>query len=388
MVLAVLLACTHCASAAPGPAPRRPAASRPSVTSADELIALANTQGLPFENPLALSAEVHEDALRFVGTFGDPPWRLRRLMSYVNEVLGFQYTPNLTLTAQRTHLTRRGDCMAFANLFISLARGMGLPTFYVHVSEVLSHYEHKGVLFTSSHVAVGYGSGPQSVVVDITQERTDWRLALYKAIDDMSAVALFYNNIAVDAMTSGRLGDAERILLFLYKQAPHIEEIHNNLAVLMNRRGRYKDALNILLNAIQWFPSYKPFYTNGLVAAQRAGRPDLIAAFEEGGQSIEQQDPYFLVARGRNDYENKKYDQAAGHFEKALASKPDSSTIAAWLARALMAAGRTEEGEKIFAQALRLGDPESLIMRELAREFPSLEGIRAQASKTAPAARP
>lgn len=380
MLLAMSAALFACS---PAKAPPQSAAisnvKRPKhrASTPEELIAQAQAEHLPFEDPLALPPEAHAEALRFVGTFGDPAWRIRRLMAYVNEVLDFRYAPNITLTAERTYLTRRGDCMAFANLFISLARGMGLQAFFVHVSEVLSHYEHKGILFTSSHVAVGFGSGPQSVVIDITQERTDWKLAMYQAVDDLTALALYYNNIAVDALTTGRVSDAERILLFLYNQTPHIEEVHNNLAVVMNRRFRYKDSLTILLNAIRWFPLYKPFYTNGMLAAQGANRPDLAKKFEEGGLAIERQDPYFLVARGRNHFENKEYDKAIEQFEKAFQAKPDSAVIAAWLTRALMKAGRTEEGEAVFTETLKRSFGQSpLLTDELVREFPSLERLK------------
>jgi tetratricopeptide (TPR) repeat protein len=239
------------------------------------------------------------------------------------------------------------------------------------VSEVLSHYEHRGLFFTSSHVAVGYGSGPSAVVVDFTKSTTDWKLAIYRAVDDATAAALYFNNIAVDAMMNGRLDEAERMLRFLIEKQPEVEETYNNLGVVLNRKAKYNEALLVLQTGMKAFPAYKPLYTNGLVAARGAKRADLEKDFEQRGHEIEDRNPYFLFARGMSFYQSGELDRAAEELGRAARMKPDSAVIFAWLARAYLTAGRIDEGRDAAGEVRRLA-PDSSVLRDLEAEFPAL----------------
>lgn len=370
---AAALACAASLLSACGPAkaPRTPA-------TAAEVIREGRWRGLPVSNPLVLEPGILDEVKSDVGTWGDPLERLRRLVYYLNDgEMGFQYAPNLSLTASEAFRERRGDCMAYANLFIALARGLGLHVYFVHVSEVLTHYEHQGLFFTSSHVAVGYGTGPSALVIDFTRENADWKLSYYRSISDAAAVALYYNNVAVDAMMAGRLEDAEEMFGFLIEVQPEMEELYNNLGVLLNRRGRYHEALGVLEKGMEVSPDYKSFYTNALVAARGAGRADLEAMYQRRGQSIIETNPYFLFARGMGHYQSAQYVRAAEEWKRAASAKPDSPVILAWLARAYMSAGERARGREAFAEARRLA-PKSRLLRDLTEQFPELGSERVE----------
>lgn len=372
IALAALLGLT--AACAPTPiAPPSKTAAAPSPKDTASLLQAARSRGLRVEDPLTIEPSALKDAADAVGRFGDPFERLRRLVNYLNDTrtLGFQYAPNLSLTASQAFRVRKGDCIAYTNLFIAISRYLGLPTYYVHVSEVLSHYEHRGLFFTSSHVAVGYGTGPSAVVIDFTKSTSDWKLAIYRAVDDATAAALYYNNLAVDAMMSGRLDDAEKMLRFLIEQKPEVEETYNNLGVLLNRRARYQEALSVLQRGMKAFPAYKPLYTNGLVAARGAKRSDLEKNFEQRGHEIEDRNPYFLFARGMSLFHQGDLIAAAEELERAAGLKPDSAAIFAWLARVWLTAGRVEEGREAADEVRKLA-PGSPLLRELEAEFPDL----------------
>ncbi len=278
-------------------------------------------------------------------------------------------TPNRSLTASEAFRERRGDCLAYTNLFVSLARHLGLDAYFVHVTEVRDYYERDGWFFVSSHVAVGQGAGPEAAVIDFTREITDWRLARYEAIDDGAALALYYNNVAVDLMTSGHTAEAERLFRFLVEREPGVVELHNNLGVLLNRTGRHAEALAALNRGIVRFPTYEPLYTNAIRAAHGLDRPDLGAWYERRGQQIAQSDPYFLFARAVTLFEQDRFTQAARQFERASAAKPDSPVILAWLARSYLSAGRRREGAEAFERAQKLA-PAQPILERAARAVP------------------
>jgi tetratricopeptide (TPR) repeat protein len=343
------------------------------VVTAAERVEEARAQGLHLDNPLEIDADMKAAVDRAVGRHHAPGNRLRYLARYLTDsgFVNFQYLPNQSLTARQAFRQRRGDCMAYTNLFMALARYLDIDAYFVHVREVQNYYERAGYFFVSSHVAVGYGQGPAAEVIDFAKEISDWKLALYSSISDDEALALYYNNVAVDHMVSGRSREAERLLRFWLEREPDVAEIYNNLGVLLNRMKRHDEALRLLAEGIRRFPTYEPLFTNGLTAARGAGRLDVAEALERRGQEIEHSDPFFLFARALHFYHDDRYAAAAPLFEQALRAKPDSPVIVAWLTRTYLAAGRRAEGQEMFERVKGMA-PANQLLRDLRDQFPEL----------------
>jgi tetratricopeptide (TPR) repeat protein len=368
-VLALSGLAAACAPPAPAKAPATPA----------HLIDEGRSEGLVLEDPIAIDDEMRAAVEKAVGSnLGTNEDRMRYLLRYLNDYgyVNFQYTDGLTLTARQAFHERRGDCMAYTNLFLALARHLGIPAYFVHVSQVRNYYERAGWFFVSSHVAVATGRGPSALVIDFSREISDWWLSLYESIDDGAALALYYNNVAVDRMTSGKTAEAEHLFRFFLDREPSVPELYNNLGVLLNRSKRHVEALSLLESGIQRFPTYEPFFTNALSAARGARRPEIVAELEAHTRSIEETDPYFLVAKGLSFYQEERYQLAARELERARSMKPDSPVILAWLTRAYLSAGRRQEGVAAFRQVRAMAPPGSLL-QDLQKQFPELREVRA-----------
>jgi tetratricopeptide (TPR) repeat protein len=342
-----------------------------------KLVEEARAEGLAIENPLEIDAGMKAAVDAAVSRSSRPEERLRVLRDFLRNRLEFRYASSRTLSAREAWRQRRGDCMAFTNLFVALARHLDIDAYFVHVREVTDYYERAGGFFVSSHVAVGQGSGASAKVIDISRElslwreMSDWRLAAYRSIDDGEALALYHNNVAVDWMLGGRTEEAERLFRFWIERAPAAAELQNNLGVLLNRRGRYGEALSLLARAIDAFPTFKPLYTNGIQAARGARRLDVAAALSRRGQDLDHDDPFFIFARALNLYQDDAYRAAALELERAREAKPDSAVILAWLTRAYLRAGQREEGARAFERIRELA-PGGALERDLLAQFPEL----------------
>ena len=365
------MAAAGCASARPSRAPVARAASTPA-----ELIAEARAEGLAAEDPLQIDAAMKAEIEAVVGRMGTPEERLKRLLRFLNDrmFMGFQYASNRSLTAREAYRQRSGDCIAYTHLFVSLARHLGVPVYFVYVREVEGHYQRGGSYYLSSHVAVGHGHGPMAVVMDLAKQAPDWSLSLYNSIDDGTALALYYNNLAVDAMMAGRLEEAERVLRFWRARRPNAVELHNNLGVLLNRQGRHAEALAALEEGIALFPRYLPLYTNAIMAARAAGEQKKAIALVKRAQAVGQEDPMLLLVSGMSLYQEGDLKGAAERLERAGEVLPDSPVIAAWLVRVYLGAGRREDGQEAFERVRKL-EPGGRLEKDLRREFPELQGI-------------
>jgi tetratricopeptide (TPR) repeat protein len=326
---------------------------RPEPAAPSTVLAGVRGEGIALEDPLALSPAIVAEVAKALETVTDEQQRLRSLrdLLYSGSERPFEYAPHLTLTAERAYRERRGDCMAFSMLFAALARGLGLPVYFVHVRDVESYYERGGELFVSSHVAVGYGRGPNARIYDFKKEITDWKLSLYRNIDDDGARALYFNNVAVDWMLAGRTGDARKLFQVLVARAPGVAEPYNNYGVLLLRTREPGEALVVLDEGIIHFPSYKPLYTNALAAADALGRADRVASLDEAMQKLVHDDPIFIFGRGMRLLARGAYAAAVTELSRAHDAMPDSPVVLAGLGRAYIGTGDWQRGQQALEEA-------------------------------------
>lgn len=340
----------------------------------DSALAEAARRNLALENPFLIDDEIRAEVDREVGRWGTPHERLRRVLRFMNGrgFLNFQYDQDVTVTAREAYHSRRGNCMAYTNLFLSIARYVDVPVFLIHVNEATSFYEKDGTFVVSSHMALGFDTAARITLVDLGGESD--RMRVYERASDLAGFCLFYNNVAVEKMFAGDLEGAEKLLVFLSSIYPSIKEIRNNLGVLSLRRGRYEEALEAYAALIADAPDYRPAYTNGLVAARGAGRTDLVRQFAEGAESLAQKDPFYLFNQGVSAFQAGTYDTAEAFFRRTAFQQPNNPLIHAWLAKTFLQTGRTEEGLKAFMKAQELA-PYHRILQELRSLYPALEAV-------------
>ncbi len=353
------------------------------IVTVDQLLSRAAAVNIKLENPFALDAEMKADVAKGVGFQGTPLERIHRLIRYLNNTKGihFAYASNKSLTARQAYRARKGDCLAYTNLFLGMARYLKLPVYFVHVDANPHFYERRGVFFVSSHMAVGYSGAtvgmvknPYDVIIDFTRASSNFNLVFYRPIDDAWAVTLYYNNVAVNNIVKGNLNYAEKLLRFLITQKPNIKELYNNLAIVMMRLGQGKQALQLLERGIKRFPSYEPLYTNVVLTARNLGEPKQAKKYAAIGNKVAKQDPFFVFNRGVDEFSSGALGAAVKDFRRALRENRRNPVLYAWLARACLAAGRNTEGIDAFKRAQKLA-PRNAMLDELRAKYPVLKTV-------------
>ncbi len=343
------------------------------LVTLDQLIQGAREQGLVLENPIAVDPAIAAEVEEAVGRGGTPAYRMGRLTRYLNK-RGFDYEANKSFSANEAFRARRGDCMAYTNLYLGLARCLGVHAFFIHIDEARNYYERDGMYFVSSHMAVGCTAQYYTVIVDFTELKSQYALALYNQVDDTTAAGLFYNNLAVDHMLAGDLGYAESLLRYLVTALPNLKEAQNNLGVILMRQERYEEALKLYQDAIMKYPDYQSLYTNAVQAAKGAGERELAKELGAQGERFLKQDPFFIFNQALALYEKKDYDGAMAKFNKILSRQPKSPMLFAWIARVELSQGRIKEGVQAFERAQSLA-PFLPMLGALRRDFPALQAV-------------
>ncbi len=286
--------------------------------------------------------------------------------------LYMQYDQEANKTARQVFRDRRGNCLAFANLFVGMARALGLDAVYVEETTVENSIRESDLIVRVGHVAGGVRSADHLLVIDFNVDARPLRPA-HKPIDDLEAMAHFYNNEAyLHGFREGDAGAAVRWYRLVLGIDPRFYPAHNNLGVALKLQGRLADAVREYKLAIAADPNFAEARANlGAALAAEGRRDEALHQFRLAIRSNPQSAP-LRHQRGLLLREAQRYQDAEKSFREALRRDPTYAPAAVDLGEALLAQGSREEALSAFRRALKI-DPANALAQRRADELAARE---------------
>ncbi len=275
---------------------------------------------------------------------------------YGEEYLNIQYSDAKTHTAAEVFHAREGNCLSVMNLYIAMARYVGVDANFQTV-EVQPSWDRRGdLLVVSQHInATGRLSARNYYVVDFTPE-ISLQSMTESIVSDAVARSLYFNNLGVEALVAGDTGQA----LAYIKNALFIDSSNsfawNNLGTAYRRLG------NEELAEFSYHFSFNLDNTNAtavnnLVKLFRAqGDEERARRYESVIDRFNRRNPYFQYARGKRAYEQGNFNTARLYFQRAIRLKPYEPSFHTGLAMAYVQLGELnlaqdarEEAQSVLA---------------------------------------
>jgi tetratricopeptide (TPR) repeat protein len=201
---------------------------------------------VPFDVGDAARARAQEIA----GRLGTPQEKVRALVEAMFDpaAFGLAYASRVTGDAAETLRSREGNCLALASVFVGLARAVGLEARYMDASTRVHETVHgeDGITVSSGHVTAIVDVGKGSVGLDFARMGP---VVWYRILDDVEALAHFYNNRGFErvdeARASGAPVDWEAAGADFRRAAqvlPGFARAWNNLGIAAEGAGREREA--------------------------------------------------------------------------------------------------------------------------------------------------
>ena len=194
-----------------------------------------------------------------------PLERLRRLSRALLDPIGGIAEGAHTSTAADVFAERRANCVGYANLFVALARELGVAAYFVLVDGVPGSGAppaDASLAVREGHLAAAWGPAGDRRVFDFAGETPGARLQV-RPITDLAAVAVFYSNRGVEALFEGRTGDAVDWLRDAAQLEPSaLPTTWVNLGVALRRAGDLEAANAAYDRALELDPGGAAAYRN------------------------------------------------------------------------------------------------------------------------------
>ena len=243
--------------------------------------------------------------------------RLDRLFQAVIGDLKPVYEGGRTTTASQVFAERRANCLGFTSLLVGLARAIDIPTYYLAIDDIERFQRAGDLVVISSHVSAAFDTGARTKVLDFTAAP----VASYhdaRALDDVSAIGLFYSNLGAEKLRAGDVPGAATLLKTAVLIAPELSGGRVNLGVALRRTGDEKGAEAEYRAALEVDPQSSSAYQNLASLLRQRGEEteaeELLRIDEKQGT----RNPYSYLSLGDLALKHRRFDEARRLYRRAL----------------------------------------------------------------------
>ncbi len=335
LILALILLTSGCTTMVEQPAPHL----------------LEEILGDPTEKPAGLVdvLALSEDLKAFIDERIDRNWRSSKRLQVLRSILfspdlfAIEYESGNTKTAIETYESQSGNCLSMTNLFIAMARYSGLDANY-HLVKARPEWEQSGnTLIWTQHInSTGLLRDGDRYVLDFLPQRGKPEQNI-QSISDRYALAIYYNNLAAEAIIARDYKQALVSLRSALWLEPRMADAWNNMGATQRRLNR----LDLAKASYQQAIVYDAFNNTAMSNLSRI-------YFNEGNQSLgdyyaekvkrhRSKNPYYRYAQAKSALLSKDYEIARKELNAAILLKKDEAVFFDALAEAYRGLGDSEK---------------------------------------------
>lgn len=355
-ILAGTLAVACASIESPQPEPtrwgRQPITQEMLLSSSALAASAESTTVIPVENILQLTPAMISYLDRGVDRNSSENNRIRQLTDAILDSNEFELAyDELTRTAEETFEDRRGNCLSFTNLYIAMARNLGLDANYQEV-DTPPYWSLTGeFLLLSKHVNVYIRTHhDKDSVVDFNFYNLSTKVEP-NIISDQRAQALFYSNIGVERMLSGDTPGAFANLVASLQRDSTFSPAWVNLGILYRREGFPEYAEAAYFAALDNEPQNLVAMSNLTSLYAEVGDMDLAEEYRQKVIKHRMQNPYFRYFLAKDAFENGDYEKAIKHLKYAIRKREEEAKFYSLLGLSYLMSGDREEAQLWMAKA-------------------------------------
>jgi len=326
---------------------------------------------------LELSPEMKHFVEEYVRDKRAATEKLRLLIFAVMGEGSFRLTyDETTRTAEQTFHDRRGNCLSFTNMFIAMARYVGLDADYQEVDVPPDWSQSGQFLLLNKHVNVLVRVRDEERIVDFNlyDPQIDYGTL---EISDRRAHAHFYNNLGVEHMLDAHSTHALAHFLEALENDETFAPAWINLGILYRREGYPSHAEAALLRALQFEPDSPVAMSNLANLYEEQGLEELASDYRERVESHRMRNPYYRYSMANEAFAHGDYRAAIAHLKDALSHQEHDARFYSLMSMSYLMLGDRDESITWMKKAEevavdreereRYGNKLNLLMQEASR---------------------
>ena len=314
------------------------------------------------DEAMALSDEMREFLDDNVGKRAGLSVKVKQLAHAIfneNE-FGLRYD-EVTRTAAETFKARRGNCLSFTFMFVTMARGVGLDARFQEVEVPPQWTFANETYILNRHVNIHVDQGrlaPKAVDFNIADFKADYDTRI---ISDQRALAHFFNNMGAELMQHGDVpGAFYAIRKAITENDRSFAPAWDSLGTLYGRMGLFYHAEASFLQALEIDRSDLTAMANLTALYDRLGEPKLASRYRNKVTTHRMRNPYYRFQLARTAYHLEDYDLAINHLKYAVQKGRNDDRFCALLGLVYLQLGDEKKSRRWMARAEKYAETDAL----------------------------
>jgi Tfp pilus assembly protein PilF len=291
----------------------------------------------------------------------DPHERVYEYLSFVTSEFDFHSD---TRTAAQALDTATGNCLSLAIVTTALANLANVETGYQLVDSTPVFERRGSIVSKAIHVrSILYDPAWQPENENVTASKRpgiqfDYfpedtvRVRVIGNLSPAAYIAMYYSNVAGEAIAAGDIDSAFWYLLESLEQEPNNAIALNMMAVVYRRAGDEKMAEQIYRHGIDSLPQNVSILRNYHFLLRSQGRDAEAESISRSLAKLDDTNPFNWVNAGRSALADGDNREAIGYFKQALEIAPYLHEAHALTAIAYLRMGNKKRGERELERAL------------------------------------
>ena len=206
-------------------------------------------------------------------------------------------------------------------MFVALARAADLDVAFQTVEVPPIWYSDSDLVILNNHVnaLVKHNFGKRVIVdFNVTDLKGDYET---REVSDAYALALYYNNKAMDALRAGNYEKSFGLLKKSIETYPDIAANWANLGVIYSRNDLDDYAIEAHLQALDLDKNHRPSLTNLAVLYRDRGDSETAESYRRRVRRYQDQNPYYHYSHALAAYNTGDLQGASERLERAMRLK-------------------------------------------------------------------
>ncbi len=316
--------------------------------------------------PYAVTDEMQAWAAEVIHRTALPEDKLVRIQQGLLDPkrLTVQYQWGYTGTASEVFEGRQANCLAFTNLFVGMARSVGVPVHFLAVADVESYRREGDLVVISDHIAVGYGDARHQRIFDFSENPPD-DYRNFNKISDLTAIAMFHSNRGAEALQAGFVELSVDWLEMAVRIDPDMTNAWVNLGVARRRNGDLDAAEEAYRKALAMDPGVYSAYQNLASLLRMQNRHEEARAYEAALAKRPNRNPFTYLSLGDVSLLGGRYEEAERLYRRSLRLESQNADAYAALGQLAVSQGDLGRARRMLRKAQKV-DAENPRTRRLA----------------------
>lgn len=318
---------------------------------------------IPAQNDIYVLTEAQKEA--FLAYYHDPLNQnirgYKRLYQYMDQSLDQFNFRGATLRASESLDQMSGNCLSLAIVTTALAKLVDLDVSYEKVNSAPIYHRHHNLMTLSYHVRThlhqnelikkedGFEFIKRKIIVDYFPNSSN--VAGKRVVED-DFVALYYNNLAGDALIQEDYPLALSLLNRALSISPQNPSSLNSLAVLFKQNGDLQQAEKVYRYGMEHTTGSVNLLSNYSMLLEEQGRDQEALALQDKIDGIEDDNPYRWLDLANEYYQREQFYRAIKYYSRAIEVGPYLHELHFGLAKAYHALGQVKKAKIAMEQAL------------------------------------